>query len=443
MKWQYFDLERSFRLIESKIGRYSKIRGSDNLGCVLIPEIENAKQLVSVLLKAETPHYMATQPLLAYSQKVLGNAFEELEDDLMPSVISHRRGKAYNQHRALLRLFLLNLVAVGFSHERLSIESTPKKDGYVSSKYGLDQRKTKRLVDALIGHELMELRWEGNRHVGVVNNYMPTEKLLLPYASFLYADHADFDDYDLIRLNGERHEGDIEWHPHLERDREILTRYNAFMSAHSWARKDTTHRSFNDNRYSAGRVHTAYQNIVNRRVPIRKQTLMDGEPIVEPDFTANHLTLLSMIFDEQLPSDPYDRVADDTGMSRDAIKQVFIRLMGASDRKGWAEAQWSLLKSEYEITHRQSDHIRESFYKCIPFLKKHDLLSTGWGGRLQYLEGEIAILMFEWAVESQIPIINVHDAFACKRRDMGVVESKMYAMRDKVLSEAGHKVLKA
>ena len=137
------------------------------------------------------------------------------------------------------------------------------------------------------------------------------------------------------------------------------------------------------------------------------------------------------------------RVTDDTGMSRDAIKQVFIRLMGASDRKGWGAAQWGLMQSEYEIAHKQSDRIRESFYKCIPFLKKHDLLSTGWGGRLQYLEGEIAILMFEWAVESQIPIINVHDAFACKRRDMGVVESKMYAMRDKVLSEAGHKVLKA
>ena len=400
-------------------------------------EIDNANHLVSLLLKADKPYYRSTKPLLGYSIRTLGNSFEALEEELMPSVISHKSGNAYEQHKTLLKLFLLNLVAVGFAHERLSIGSSPRKGDYAAVKYGLDQRKTKRLVDALVNHGLIELLWKGNRHVNIVNNYVPTKKLLIPYAEFLYADHAEFDNYEPIRLNGEEYAGDISWHPNLERDREVLRKYNDFMSSHSWARKSVTHRSFNDNEFSAGRVHTAYQNIVNRRVPVRKQTLLDGESIAEPDFTANHLTLLSMIFDEYLPDDPYRKVAEETAMSRDAVKQAFVLLMGVRDKKGWAEAQWELLKSEYEITHKQSNHIRESFYKCIPFLKKHDLLGTGWGGKLQYLEGETAILMFEWAVDTQTPIVNVHDAFACKKQDEQTVKQNMHEMRDKVLSSVG------
>ena len=133
-------------------------------------EIDNANHLVSLLLKADKPYYLATKPLLGYSIRTLGNAFEVLEEELMPSIISHKCGNAYEQHKALLKLFLLNLVAVGFAHERLSIGSCPRKGDYATVKFGLDQRKSKRLVDALVNHGFMELLWKGNRHVKVVNN---------------------------------------------------------------------------------------------------------------------------------------------------------------------------------------------------------------------------------------------------------------------------------
>ncbi len=405
-------------------------------------ESDNARRLVQALLAAETPHHRATLPILAYSTRSLGNAFSNLEDELMPDVIKAKQGDAHDNHRRLLRLILLNLVGVGFSHEHLNIQTKPEPGDWIYKKYRLDQRRTKRIVDALLKHELMVKTLWGNRHAKITNAYRPTANLLLPYAEFLYQDHGTFEDYELIHLNGEDYSGSLEWHPTLERDKEILLNYNAMMSTHTWARKDVTYRSFNDTPFSAGRVHTPFQTIVNRRVPIRKKTLLDGERIVEPDFTANHLTLLSMIFDCPLPNSPYDRVADDTGLPKDMVKTVLVRLMGAQNEQSYNQAKYSLERSKDKVSRTQVNAIRKSFYRCIPFLQDYNLLCTGWGGRLQFIEGETAIAMFEWATEANTPILNVHDSFACKEKDKERVAGAMYSLRERVLSEWGSKILR-
>ena len=405
-------------------------------------ESDNARQLVQELLAAEKPHHKATLPILAYSTRSLGNAFSDLEDKLMSEVIKAKQGDAHDNHRRLLRLILLNLVGVGFSHEHLNIQTKPEQHSWIYKKYGLDQRRTKRIVDVLLEHELMFKSLWGNRHAKMTNAYRPTANLLLPYAEFLYQDHGNFEDYEPIKLSGEDYTGTLEWLPDLERNREILQAYNAMMSAHTWARKDVTHRSFNDTPFSAGRVHTPYQTIVNRRVPIRKKTLLDGQQIAEPDFTANHLTLLSMIFNRPLPDSPYDRVADDTGISKDVVKTVLVRLMGAQNEQGFNQAKYSLERAKDKVTRTQVNAIRQSFYRCIPFLQEHNLLCTGWGGRLQFIEGETALAMFEWAIETNTPILNVHDSFACKQEDEERVTKAMYSLRERVLSKWGSEILR-
>lgn len=404
-------------------------------------ESDNARLLVKELLAAETPHYRATLPILAYSTRSLGNALSDLEDELMPDVIKAKHGDSHDNHRRLLRLMLLNLIGVGFSHEHLNIQAKPDPGDWIYEKYGLDQRRTKRIVSALKEHKLVEQTLHGNRFAKITNAYRPTANLLLPYAEFLYQDHGNFDDYEPIHLNGEDYSGSLEWHPTLEPDKEILRNYNAMMASHSWARKDVTYRSFNDTPFSAGRVHTPFQTIVNRRVPIRKKTLLDGKRIAEPDFTANHLTLLSMIFDRPLPESPYDRVADDTGIARGVVKEVLVRLMGVQDKQGYVQAQYSLEHSKDQISRTQVDAIRKSFYRCIPFLNDYNLLCTGWGGRLQFIEGETAIAMFKWATDNTIPILNVHDSFACKEEDEERVSEAMYSMREKVVESCTERLL--
>ena len=408
----------------------------------MTPEISNANELVKLLMEAEKPHHRATLPLLNYSTRSLGNAFSALEDELMPSVITAKRGDAHDNHRRLLRLILLNLVGVGFSHEHLNIQTKPEPGSWIHNKYGLDQRRTKNLVDALLEHELMFKSLWGNRFAKITNAYRPTANLLLPYAEFLYQDHGTFEDYEPIKLSGEDYPGVLEWLPDLERNREILRAYNAMMASHSWARKGVTYRSFNETPFSAGRVHTPFQTIVNRRVPIRMKTLLDGQPIAEPDFTANHLTLLSIIFDRPLPDSPYDRVADDTGIPKDVVKTVLVRLMGAQNEQGYNQAKYTLERSKDKVTRTKVNAIRNSFYRCIPFLRDYDLLCTGWGGRLQFIEGETALAMFEWATETNIPILNVHDSFACKKEDEERVSVTMHSLRERVLSEWGSEILR-
>ena len=408
----------------------------------MTPETSNASELVKLLMEAEKPHHRATLPLLNYSTRSLGNAFSNLEDELMPDVIKAKQGDAHDNHRRLLRLFLLNLVGIGFSHEHLNIQTKPEPDSWIHNKYGLDQRRTKRIVDVLLEHELMFKSLWGNRHAKMTNAYRPTANLLLPYSEFLYQDHGTFEDYEPIKLSGEGYTGVLEWLSDLERNREILRAYNAMMSSHTWARKDVTQRSFNDTPFSAGRVHTPFQTIVNRRVPIRKNTLLDGKRIVEPDFTANHLTLLSMIFDCPLPDSPYDRVANDTGISKEVVKTVLVRLMGAQNEQGFNQAKYSLERAKDKVTRTQVNAIRQSFYRCIPFLQEQNLLCTGWGGRLQFIEGETALAMFEWATETNTPILNVHDSFACKQEDEERVTKAMYSLRERVLSKWGSEILR-
>ena len=408
----------------------------------MTPETSNANELVKLLMEAEKPHHRATLPLLNYSTRSLGNAFSALEDELMPSVITAKRGDAHDNHRRLLRLIPLNLVGVGFSHEHLNIQTKPEPGSWIHNKYGLDQRRTKNLVDALLEHELMFKSLWGNRFAKITNAYRPTANLLLPYAEFLYQDHGTFEDYEPIKLSGEDYPGVLEWLPDLERNREILRAYNAMMASHSWARKGVTYRSFNETPFSAGRVHTPFQTIVNRRVPIRMKTLLDGQPIAEPDFTANHLTLLSIIFDRPLPDSPYDRVADDTGIPKDVVKTVLVRLMGAQNEQGYNQAKYTLERSKDKVTRTKVNAIRNSFYRCIPFLRDYDLLCTGWGGRLQFIEGETALAMFEWATETNIPILNVHDSFACKKEDEERVSVTMHSLRERVLSEWGSEILR-
>ena len=61
---------------------------------------DNARLLVKTILDAEPPPYTATAPILAYSTRSLGNAFSDLEEQLIPEIIKAKCGKAYEKTSA-------------------------------------------------------------------------------------------------------------------------------------------------------------------------------------------------------------------------------------------------------------------------------------------------------------------------------------------------------
>jgi hypothetical protein len=57
------------------------------------------------------------------------------------------------------------------------------------------------------------------------------------------------------------------------------------------------------------------------------------------------------------------------------------------------------------------------------------------GVYLQWLEGEIAMKMFEFGVAKGIPMINVHDAYAVTKSNEVVIKEAMDKYRYEVLEE--------
>ncbi len=44
---------------------------------------------------------------------------------------------------------------------------------------------------------------------------------------------------------------------------------------------------------------------------------------------------------------------------------------------------------------------------------------------MQKLEGEIGLRMFKWALNEEVPMLSVHDAFAVKEKDEGRTRERM------------------
>jgi len=177
----------------------------------------------------------------------------------------------------------------------------------------------------------------------------------------------------------------------------ILTSYNEFMLDHTWAMKNPNRRSLKGFVGRSGRINNYYQNQVNRRIPIRTSTLIEGEAIVDPDFSCNHLRMASYIVEEELPSDPYSDIAKETGLSRDKIKTVITKCLGAvtlGRSKGKLIKDASLDKRS-PMSADDFRAILSSIENNYLWVIKQRLFFNDVGTRMQWLEGEIELKMLK------------------------------------------------
>lgn len=256
----------------------------------------------------------------------------------------------------------------------------------------------------------------------------PTAKLLEPYCELLYAPVGDFN-----RLSPYTFTSKDFGEPNWKENCDILVAYNDFMSESVWAKTAPTSRKLGKEPYTSGRVYTHYQNITQRRIPIRQQTLLNGEKVCEVDFKTNHLWLLSSFYEEPLPDDPYEEVAKLVQCTREEVKRVVTPTLGAISRRQLGNIKYSL----HDISDELIDKIISGIYSTMPWLQKHNLLFRGVGSKLQFVEGEIAIKMFRWAVDNQIPLINVHDAYAVSPSHGAITFNAMHKFRNAAVRELG------
>jgi hypothetical protein len=67
----------------------------------------------------------------------------------------------------------------------------------------------------------------------------------------------------------------------------------------------------------------------------------------------------------------------------------------------------------------------EATEKLFPWVKKEKIFFNDVGARMQRLEGEIGLGMFLWAINEEVPMLSVHDAYAVKEKDEGRTSERM------------------
>lgn len=404
-----------------------------------IDQQNNAKTLAKQLIALKHPHIESTRaPIRARILYISStdNPLGELVNDLKTKLISHKSSKYQHENEKNLLLIISNLILCTFSFEHLSLGTKITKGSYAYD-LGLRREGVERITELLLAEDLLTKTRKGylNNRTGQVNKpsqYFPSDKFIELVGLYLYSELHNFDDYIAYE-----YKGDERWDENETVNANIVKTYNEFMREHTWAFKAPTVRKLGVLPFTEGRLYTPYQNIVNRRAPIRSKTLLDAQPIVECDFSANHPFLLSYLSGVTFSADFYSAIAAEAGVDRMPVKSVVTKVIGSSKK---LSIQNMAYKNEYGITADSVSKVLEAIKKLHPWFVDH--MFRNRGVYLQWLEGEVTIRMLDFAVKNEIPLINVHDAYAVNSRFKSIIEKQMHQFRYEVLEDNKQKMLK-
>ena len=394
-------------------------------------EKRNSRELAQLIIDKGVPVNDDSTQLLPYRLSNLSLKKSDLDhilDDLTSKATKSRDEKVVKQHRSNIKHLLLGTLAAAFDfrHVAISTRTEHHQGDQLLGKLGFDRRRLQRILQVLIKEDWIRRTLNGYRSTGKAQSkssqYFAGEKLLNHFSECLYEVENDMVLPCYHKFNGfpadEAPAGSL-----YEENETLLRRYNLFMNAHSWVKKGPTTRAFSKNMERGGRLHNAFQNIVNRRVPIRKSTLLDGSPMAEPDFSCNHLRMASKLVGEDLSEDPYSdivrAIGADASINRNLAKKFITVCIGATSlkQKGGLMLECSRAKKRTPIPIETFRAMLEATDKLFPWVKKEKIFFNDVGARMQKLEGEIGLRMFQWALNEEVPMLSVHDAFAVKAKD--------------------------
>lgn len=413
-------------------------------------EEESSIAITRKLSEQPLPHNDESTAIQLYRLNSFGLRKEqitELLDRLTPLVVNSTQQAHISLYRQNLRHIIYALVAAFYNQEWLAI---PFKDEHYKSderlgKLSFSRRRIKRIIDVLITEGFVIKGRVGYRHWGdpslsKVSQYYPTPQLISYFSACLYEfenemvlnTYHDFNNFPEGTLPSP------EWYA---KNDALLREYNLFMQDHWWAKKGPTTRSFSENIHRGGRLNNSYQTIVNRRLDIRERTLIDGERIAEPDFSANHLRMSAALLGEVMPDDPYEAITASTGATRPQAKAFITRVIGCSSLKQKGGQIRSLYKPNKDnLTPDLYKSLLNAFYKEYPWLETKKVFYNDMGARMQLLEGEIGLKMFRWAIDTNTPIISVHDSYACKWYHEKQVWDAMQEFWNEILNEKSQEI---
>jgi hypothetical protein len=412
-------------------------------------ERSNSRELAQLIIQKGVPANDASTQLLPYKLSDLSlrkSDLDEILDDLTSKATQSRDKSVINQHRSNIKHLLLGTLAAAFDFKNVAISTRTEhhQGDQLLGRLGFDRRRLERTLRVLIEEDWIQRTLNGYRSTGSApsksSQYFAGEKLLTHFSDCLY----DVEDEMVLPCYHKFNDFPTDEIPALslyEENEALLRRYNLFMAEHSWAKKGPTTRAFSGSMERAGRLHNAFQNIVNRRVPIRKNTLLDGSPMAEPDFSCNHLRMASKLVGEDLSADPYSdivrAIGGDESTDRNMAKKFVTVCIGATSlkQKGGLMLACSKANNSTPIPTPIFRAMLEATEKLFPWVKKEKIFFNDAGARMQKLEGEIGLRMFQWALDEEVPMLSVHDAYAVKEKDEERTKERMNKEWTKVINK--------
>lgn len=368
-------------------------------------------------------------------------ALSALAEEL--SLRTAKRVDARQERVKALKIILRNLIICLFEHNWLTLPTSQPnfadtEQGNHLRSMGFTRRIMEDCIKVLTDEGLMELGRRGFKFrpaegdvPGKASNFRATQRLAERFAQMLYEDDGGWCD-DLYDIHPDCFGAELEHH---QRSSLLLADYNQFIRQHTYALKGPMSRSFSHFPDRGGRITNAYQNISQRRIPIRQQTLINGEPLVEPDFSANHLRMAGFLLDQELPEDPYSElVATLNDVDRGMVKKVVTECFGALDRRQLGRLKGKFHTRYFGGSSDKYTSILTALTDRYPWTE--EVFFCDVGAHLQYLEGEMTLKMMAWAMAHEIPLLPVHDAYAVPERYEAMTEQSMGMVWDVVMKGA-------
>jgi hypothetical protein len=192
-------------------------------------------------------------------------------------------------------------------------------------------------------------------------------------------------------------------------DMDDMIAINEFIKPHHWACKAPIRLVYKHSPFQGGRLMTPFQNLLDRRKRIRINTQIDGQPICEVDYNANHLRIvLALKANEYAGDTPYEDICHEASVaSRDKVKRFITVAMGANDENSGRKA----LHNE-GFNNEFINQIYNGVKKRYPKLE----LFSGWGIFAQNFEGQILKDVLLEGIKEDIVCLPVHDAVAVQQQ---------------------------
>ena len=370
-------------------------------------------------------------PLKLNPDAVSHPAFTALVDQCM----EYSQGSRKEPHLTTLRrhweLVLLNLSQAVFKRRwlMLALNSRTQAKMPVYSANNWSARPLAQVIDHLQQRELIHAR-KGKTFSKdpLVTRIFPTDALAPQlYQFFLDTEQPIHPPYTVISDPNDvwldASGGSVEAN---EEEAAELTKINEFLKGHTWACKGPVKLIYKGDPFNEGRLYTPFQNLPDRVARVRINTLIDGEPIAEIDFNANHLRLQLAVLHKQDAGDtPYEDIGAASGINdRSLVKAFITRAMGADNR----DTAINSCRTE-GITNVMFEALEAACAKLYPDLQ----LFIGWTHQAQNLEGQILKNVMLQGVDAGIVCLPVHDAVAVpKKHQLWAVKAMMKAWTDAV-----------